>query len=289
MPFKTRVPLELQVVLNAPISPHTQAIDTIRIDEDGWFTTLTPSSTWPAANEVFFSNLDHCDPDPPIDRIVAEYHNRGLPITWSVYPWSLPADLGERLLARGAAKTRIFAMLADTATSLEPVDGVHVERIDPTCEKAYDAFIELMSSGYSLPPEEAAFRRLRYYELSTGPTPCMHLFLAYCKGAVTGCQAMIVQQEYGYLTGVYVRPEFSARGVFQSLTISGLRTLRDSGIRMAVGHSTEKSVFWAKRFGFREIYAYHIYQLDCPPAAATCSDAGRALIEDTDRPCPVTK
>jgi ribosomal protein S18 acetylase RimI-like enzyme len=261
-----RVPRELEIVLNGPIGPQRWADDTVVIDEGGWYRTLTPSCAWPASNEVLFSNLDERNSDGQIDALVSEYHGLGLPVTWCVYSWTRPGDLGARLLARGATRSAILAFLCGTGHPLEVVEGVDIEHIDPDSTEAYETYMKVMSSGYGLPASEKEFRRRRYHQLSTGPEPCMHLFIARHNGVVAGCQAMIIKEDSGHLTGANVIPAFRAHGIFQSLVAAGLRALREMKISIATGHSNEQSAFWVKRFGFKTIYSYDIYQLDPPTA-----------------------
>jgi ribosomal protein S18 acetylase RimI-like enzyme len=257
-----RVPRELEIVLNGPIGPQRLRDDTIVIEEDGWYRTLSPSATSSAANEILFCNLDQQDPDGHIDAIIAEYHKLGLPLSWCVYPWTQPADLGKRLLARGATGSNVRAYLANTALPLKVVDGVEVERVDPASTEGFEAYISILSAGYDLPADEEAFRRNRYRQLIAEPNPMMHLFIARCDGVVAGCSAMIVKEGSAHLTSSSVLPAFQARGVFQSLQAASLSTLRDMGIAFASGHSNDKSAFWVERFGFKFIYAYTIYELE---------------------------
>jgi len=263
---KMRVPRELEIVLNGPVGPQRLRDDTIVIDEGGWYRTLTPSASWSAANEVLFSNLGERNPDAEIDEVVSEYHRLGLPLTWCVYPWTRPGDLGERLLARGATQSLIQAFLGSSALPLELVDGVEVEQIDPESTAAYEAYIGVMTACYSLPADEEAFRCRRYYQLSTGPEPSMHLFIGRYNGAAVGCAAMMIKEDSAHFTGDCILPAFQARGIFQSLIAARLRVLRDMGISIVTGHGNEQSAFWVKRFGFKSIYTYTIYQLD-PPSA----------------------
>jgi hypothetical protein len=266
--FRTVMPRELEIVLNGPVGPQRLREDTRVITDDGWYRTITPSTSWPAANEVLFSNLDARQADAQIDALIAEYHQLGLPVTWCVYPWTQPADLGERLRARGATTAVIQALLSNTASPLKLVDGVQVEQIDPTSTESYDAYMQIIAAGYDLPADELAFRRQRYRELSSGPMPRMQLFLGRYRGVVAGCAATIIKEDSGHMTGVHVLREFQARGVFQSLIVARLKVLREMGIALATGHSNEQSAFWAMRFGFNPIYSYTIYQLD-PPAVVS--------------------
>lgn len=263
MVSKLRVPRELEIVLNGPIGPQRLRDDTVVIDEDGWYRTLTPSASSSAANEILFCNLDPQDPERHIDKIIADYHNLGLPLSWCVYPWTQPINLGERLLARGATSSNIRAYLGDTSLPLNIVDDIEIERVDPTSTQEIEAYVNTLSAGYELPKDEEAFRLSRYQQLCSGPNPVMHLFIARCNGAIAGCSGMIIKADVGavHLTSSSVLPAFQSRGVFQSLIAKSLITACEMGITRASGHSNEKSAFWVERFGFKFIYAYKIYEL----------------------------
>ncbi len=264
MPSCLGTPRELEIVLNGPIGPQRLHDDTVVVDEGGWYRTITPSSSWPGANEILFSNLNMRDPEGEIDAIIGEYHGLGLPLTWCVYPWTQPSDLGNRLLARGATQSVVLGVLGSASFPLELVRGVEVTRVDPRSEEEYESYIGLMSAGFNLPPDEVVFRRRRYRQLIDGPDPCMHLLLARYNREVAGCCAMVVKEDSAHMTGVYVKPEFQARGVFPSLRAAALKYLRGIGIDLVTGHANEKSAVWVERFGSKVIYSYRIYQLSPP-------------------------
>lgn len=265
---RTRVPRELEVALNGPIGPQRVRDDTEIIDADGWYRLLTPSAHSGAANEVFFSNLQGGDIDGQIDAVIGEYHDRGLPMTWCVYPWTHPGDLGERLSARGATSLEVRAYVVDTALPLEQVDGVEVERVDPSSAAAFNAYFDILGAGYAMSAGEAAFRRRRYRELCSGANPQMHLYVARCNGEYAGCTAMVMKGDSAHLTTVSIKPEFQGRGIMQSMTAAQLADLRAQGIALADGHANAQSSFWVERFGFRFVYPYTIYELAPPKASA---------------------
>ena len=171
--------------------------------------------------------------------------------------------MGKRLLARGATGSNVRAYLAETSLPLKVVEGVDVERVNPSLTEGLEAFMSILSSGYDLPADEEAFRRSRYRQLIAEPNPVMHLFIARYDGAIAGCAAMIVKEDSAHLTSSSVLPAFQGRGVFQSLQATILATLRDMGIALATGHSNDKSAFWVERFGFKLIYSYTIYEVEC--------------------------
>lgn len=258
------VPRELEIVVQGPIGPQRLHDDTIVIDKDGWYCTLTRSCAWPSSNEVLFSNLKADNLDAQIDTTIAEYHKHGLPITWCVYPWTQPIDLDKRLIARGATKSTVKAMLISSSISLEVVEDVEVVRVDPESDESFDDYMRVLNAGYDLLPAEEAFRRRRYRELIRGPEPKMHLFLGRYKGRVAGCAGMMIKQDSAHITTGSVLREFQARGVFLSITAILLRTMRELGIASASGHANDFSAPWVERFGGKVVYLYDIFQLDPP-------------------------
>ena len=153
------------------------------------------------------------------------------------------------------------AHLGSTDLPLNVIEGVSVERVDSQSPEGLETYLSVLNAGYGLPKDEEAFRRQRYRQLCAEPDPVMHLLIAYCDGVAAGCTAFILKGDSAHLTTASVKPEFQARGVFQSLIATSLSTLREMGIELASGHSNEQSAFWVERFGFRCIYEYQIYEL----------------------------
>ena len=121
-----------QIALNAPICPRLLRDDAIVTEGEGWYRTLTPSSTWATDdNEVLFSNLDEQGADAEIERIIGEYQNLGRPMRWCVYPWTRPLDLADRLVSRGATRSNVRALVCDTSLPLQRVEGSEIERVEP--------------------------------------------------------------------------------------------------------------------------------------------------------------
>ena len=258
------LPRELRIAVEGPIGPQRLHEDTVVIENNGWYRTLTPSCAWPSANEVLFSNLDFHNPDKEIDQVISEYYRHGLPTTWCVYPWTQPYDLGKRLLIRGATKSPVKAMLISSSLKLDVVEGVQVDRVDPDSDSSFDAYMKIINSGYELMPAEDAFRRHRYRELIRDGKPSMILFLGRYKGQVAGCAGMVIKEDSAHITTSSVLREFQARGVFLSLHATIVRTMRELGIDLASGHANINSAPWVERFGGQVVFSYDIYQLEHP-------------------------
>ena len=258
-------PEEMAIVLRAPVGPQRFRDDTVVMDGSGWYRIMTPSSPSPSYNEVFFSRLSTEVSDQEIDTIIGEYHQRGLAFTWCVYPWTKPTDLGTKLLARGAKESSMVAFIGSSdSPTTKRVLGIEIEVVEPTANDSLESYISLVSEGFELTPEDAAFRRERYPHLMTGPPHSLRLLLARIQEAVAGCMLLILKKDSAHMSGVYVRPEFQARGVFPTLNASAQHFLRDMGIPLATGHSNPLSAFWVERFGAKPVFAYSMYRLDPP-------------------------
>ena len=256
---------ELRIALHGPICPQLLREDAIVTVADGWYKVRTPSSGWAADNEILFSRLGEQDCDAEIDAVLTEYRGRGGSVRWSVYPWTRPRDLGERLVARGASHYGVQAMVADTDLPLQMVEGAVIERVDPHSRRSFEDYLEVVASGSRLPADEVDFRRRRYWELIQGANPGLHLFVARHRGAAAGCGAFIVKDDSAYMTGDFIKPEYQARGLFQSLHAARLQALRELGITLASGHArVDTSAPWLRRFGHRIKFNYGMYTFPAP-------------------------
>lgn len=246
--------------LRGPIDAHFLRHDSTVVDADGWYRVITPSTPWPAVNEIVISALDERDPEPEIDRLLAEYREHDLPLKWCVYPWTKPADLGERLVRRGAISWRARGMVASTALTLALPEGASVERID---RETFPAYLDVMVRGWELPPAEASFMRERMGSLLARAEPPVQLFVARWRGEVAASAATLLKERSGYLMGANVLPEFRGRGLYRALLRGRLAALDAMGIELATTHAREHtSAPMLEHLGFETVFRYTMYQLN---------------------------
>lgn len=97
-----------------------------------WFAT---GRRVPWLNGVVWARLDPARADARIEELLAWFAVRGLPMSWWLdSETTRPADLGERLLARGLTLAReLPVMIADLARvdgSPAPIPGVRIVRLE---------------------------------------------------------------------------------------------------------------------------------------------------------------
>ncbi len=88
----------------------------------------------PKSSHILYSDLDETTADAAIDEQLAWFSGNKMPFEWAVYSHDRPADLVERLVARGFVADETDAvMVLDVARapeSLMTVDTANVRRLD---------------------------------------------------------------------------------------------------------------------------------------------------------------
>ncbi len=142
--------LEQEAVL-APVSAHFLHDDAELRVRDDWIQALRPGTSHPSMNEVIYSRLGD-DADAVIDATIAEYVAMHTGFKWSVPAGSAPADLGERLRARGMRFWWARAMWCPTDLAVSTTEAREV-----TDEPV--AFAELSARAWDLPIEHRSHQR----------------------------------------------------------------------------------------------------------------------------------
>lgn len=273
--FEPAPPLNLKLALNSALGPQRLNDDTVIIDENGWYRMLTPSSPWPSANEILFSNLDmsrsDAEVEAEIDAMIAEYHGRGLPLMWCVFPWTEPGNLVERLVARGATTSAIHVTIATSSLPIsvaEDTEILEIRRGAPDGQAMFEDYIRILTESYPLPESEIAFRRRRYWQLIGEEPQVLRIFLALYQGEVAGCASMVVKEHSAHFTGDAILPAFRSRGIFRSMAAGRMKLLREMGIGLVTGHNNERSTVLVHRMGNRTVCTYTICTLEARATAA---------------------
>lgn len=195
------------------------------------------------------------DPDDRIDALLEGFHQRGVQFLWPLMPSSSPADLGERLRARGLSLVETSTGMAlDLGTwnapAAPPSEGpiVYREVLDEEGMRAYERLIvdywelDEASAGYVLginrwgaeDPERGS-RWVAYRD----EVPVGKIYLSWLGPADTAA-----------VFGVYVKPEARGHSVASHLTALTLERARERGRRRAVLHSSEMGRNLYERLGF---------------------------------------
>ncbi|MEZ4450476.1 MAG: GNAT family N-acetyltransferase [Nannocystaceae bacterium] len=240
------------------------------IARPGWWQLRTPSFRRGGFNEVALSVLTDEEADAVIDETIDGYRRRGLRFRWRLGPGSAPADLGERLAARGLQRTITWAMARGT-DRLEDfradAPAIRVERVDAG---NVDVFTEVNGRGWSMDPAplRASNRRIVASGCPTG------LFLATWEGAPAAASAVEFRDRSAFLIGGVVLPEFRGRGLYRALLRARLQAAADLGLTLAVTHAiVETSGPILSSLGFVTVLPFEVFLFD-PEAEGLPSRSG---------------
>jgi GNAT superfamily N-acetyltransferase len=242
----------------------------------------TPGLSWhhafpanPMFKGVWGTRLDSDDVDAAIDERIAWFRERDAPFGfWWTGPSTEPADLGERLAARGMigmeeqARELVPglkvsaggspAMAADLAAmnegALERVPvGFVIEEVRD--EAALEDFRRVFVESYEV-PEFAAQAWVDATEtLGIGITP-WRPFVGRLDGEAVAISMLFNGGGVASVYAVGTVPSARGRGVGGAITLAPLIAARDEGYRHAVLFSSAMGVHAYERIGFRLLDAW---------------------------------
>lgn len=236
--------------------------DTRIVERPGWFQVITPSARG-YLNEIGLSALESDEVDAAIDAAIATYHPSGTAVKWVVGPWTRPADMAERLAARGFAPHELSAMGASTAASFEAPARVEVRRVAD--EDELDVFADVSVRGYGMGADTAAAHRGALAAALAAEAPRVALWVARLGGVAVGNAALIVGRDHGYLIGGLVLPEARGQGIYRALVAARMAALAALGVEYAVTHAVATtSAPILARLGFEALYPSTVWSLPPP-------------------------
>jgi GNAT superfamily N-acetyltransferase len=211
---------EIHEVLVAPRQAFVPLADTRVIDRPGWMQLLTPSLPDGGMNEVCLAVLADDEADAVIDATIAAYRERGIRFRWTVGPDSAPADLEQRLRARGmGAESVIGLACAGERLISGDAPGVSVEAVTADAGNV-EAYSEVMAQGWGMSVAPVlAFNR---HILAQAPAASL-MSLARVEGEAVGVGALALLPRSAYLIGAVVSPAFRGRGVYRTLVAARAR------------------------------------------------------------------
>ena len=170
-------------------------------------------------------------------------------------PDCAPADLGERLRARGLERDAVRGMARSTAAAERPLaPGVTVEQVTAA---TVDEFSRTMADGWGLTPYDALAGYNRVL-LGDAASP---LFLARVDGAAAGTAGLVLFSRSAYFVGAVVLPRFQRHGAYAALSAVRLRVARERGLELATCHArASTSAPLLERLGFERVCDFDEYR-----------------------------
>jgi GNAT superfamily N-acetyltransferase len=221
----------------------------------------------PPLNVISGARLDEKDVDARIDRALAWFADRGMPVSWWIGPHDRPRDLGEYLARHGLV--RIEAGIPGMATDLNrlpdetPPPDLGVERVDSP--QAFRDACEVIAAGFGA-PMEVAEAMARFAETAIGEDVAQRVFLVRAGGRAVGTALGVAEGPILGIFNVATVPDARRRGVGRAVTLATLRDGAARGCRLAVLQSTEMGHAVYERLGFRDFGSYELWSHPTEPA-----------------------
>jgi ribosomal protein S18 acetylase RimI-like enzyme len=225
----------------------------------------------PMFKGVWRTRLAAEDAETAITETIAWFRRRNAPFFfWWTGPETTPADLGERLVARGlisieAQQEEMAPGIRSTAlgapgmvADLDRMNESALERVpagftieEVRDESDLDAFKRVIVAGFGLPEVMAQGWVDAAMCAGIGRTP-WRMYLGRLDGEPVATNMLFTGAGVASIYGVAVLPSLRGRGVGGAISLKPLLAARDAGYRHAVLFSSEEGKGAYARIGFRD-------------------------------------
>lgn len=230
-------------------------------DEGGLAWSEAPVPTLPY-NAVLRTQLGS-DADERIDYLFRHFQQRPVQFLWLVNPTSEPANLAEKLAARGLSLAEDVTGMSLDLTSWQtdpPLAQGPVEYMEVTDERGLCAFEDLMTAYWELPeqclPYVHGISRWAHQEGIPGAR-----WVAFLNNQPVGkvYLSLTGSTDTASIFGVYVRPQARGRGVAEALSRLAIDRAAELGRKRVVLHSSKMAVSVYRRLGFLDRCQLSVY------------------------------
>ncbi len=216
---------------------------------------------FPVFNFVIRTYLEPNDAPAMVGSLQKQAGERGVPLAWYALPESRPADLEERLEARG-----FWAVdeLSGMAMDLDELAGGDELDSSITIEEVLDPgslqhWSRITASVFDFPPSARSHWLDLHAWIGLGPRKPYRHFLARVQGRPAGASSVYLGKNAAAICNVATLPELRRRGIGSALTRGPLLRARRLGYRIGVLMSSKMGLSVYRSIGFREYLTGRLY------------------------------
>ena len=202
---------------------------------------ILSSHTFPSADinrAYLFRTTPECT-DGLIDEVVSFFKSRDLPASIMLSPACAPADLSQRLEARG-----FVCQETDEAWMvLEGLQKVRAPKIDKTVtvkrvknRSDVEIFAEVMTGAYDMPADWSSF--LAQILEPTITVPGFAHYLAFVKGIPAGTLTLMRHGQYATIGSGGVLPQYRGTRTIYNMAVEVLSEAKRDGVETVVGQTS---------------------------------------------------
>lgn len=217
-----------------------------------WVTTGTPLSFF---NGVLRTRLAAAEADAAIDALLHHFQERRQVMSWWVTPNTSPADLPQRLEARGLALAIQDTGMAADLLALNEAGAVLADlTIEPVRdETSMRDWLRTFGLGFELSEQVL----LDYSKLVLGIFMAQHpmtFYLARLDGRPVATSALYPAEQVAVIEEVSTIPAARGQGIGTAVTLAACRAARALGYHVAVLYASEMGAPVYRRLGFRDYF-----------------------------------
>lgn len=187
-------------------------------------------------------DMDPADADERLDAVIARAEEGGRRLWWIAGPSARPADLVDRLVARGLVAEVEWAGLAlrDLSVEIPANPDLVVEPLAPGNAEEYATFCADLEPDHD--PRTYTERLASAHRYLDAATSEAQIYLGRLDGQVAACVVSRIEPTgVVYLRNAETRPEFQRRGIYRSLVAYRLAVARAAGCTAAVVQAQTRS------------------------------------------------
>jgi ribosomal protein S18 acetylase RimI-like enzyme len=210
-------------------------------------------------NSATATRFSEATADIRIDDVIEWFERRKVPFVWRLGPTDQPADLQDRLLAKGfTLDPDELSGMAASLEDLPPIelpDGAIIELVrDAT---AFREWLDVMVVGFGMPPQIGdAF--VAVGSLGFGDDLPTRALLARVDGRPVAMALGVFAGGGIVIANVTTLPAERGRGLGRAVTLAAMRVGAEARARLAVLQSTEMGLGVYRRLGFEEFGCYRV-------------------------------
>ena len=214
-----------------------------------WFHSGLPDQH---INAVLTTHLDADAPNDVIDGTLALFRQRGEPFLWWVMPSAAPADLAQRLAARGLVNDGPwpgFAIETDALTDPPPVDGLEIRRVSTAAE--LDTYLGVYVPILSPSPAFTELFVRAAKRIGFGEDAPEEHFVGFMGGEPVATVSLVTA---GGAAGIYNVTTVEAarrRGIGAAMTVAAARHGAERGFTLATLQASTMGRPVYERLGFQ--------------------------------------
>jgi ribosomal protein S18 acetylase RimI-like enzyme len=266
-----RAPESLAAAVEADLVAHVARLcesdgDVHRDADAVWVVTGDPA---PHRNGVLRAALPERRAAAVVERLVAPFERRGLPMMWWVFapPEPRPEALDRALRARGfALEADLPGMVVDLA-AMSPLPGpagAEVTRVRD--EAAFGAWAAVVGRAFEDPEFENGPSAKAFAAVGLGDDAPFRHFLCRIEGDAVGASTLSLGAGVAGLANIAVVPERRGRGIGAAVASAALVEGQRLGLELGALSAGEQGRPLYERLGFREVSRHRTYVRDAGAA-----------------------